>query len=584
MTSANLTFAKVVANPTSMGWSQVYSAGKLFSAISLEKGQETEEKDYLNILGKEILNTLEQEFFTLETKDQESIRKAVLSTSQKIPEEVKVSFVTGAVVGNVLYLFIMGSGKVDIKRGQTLGTLLEAKEEEGKDLKEASGFLQDQDIIILETKAFSDEISESTLLEFLEKPSIDEAAENLAPLVHEKENSLVSSILVSYKEAEEVDEEEAVVAPVSDEAAEEKMEDKKEVEKEEAPSSPSVFPNLKRPNFRRPLRLRGTRNLIVLLIIAVIVVFAISIIFAVKKQENDKLIAAFNYVYPAAEKKYNEGESLVDLNQALARDSFLEAKKILDDSKDKFPKDSSQQKQIEGLSTKVDSALKDTAKASEKEAKEVSKSESPYLSAILDTKALSFAKDEKNVYYVTSNGLFSLANGSKSEKSLVENNDDWTSVGGLATYNTNLYVVEKSDNQILKFVNTGSAYEKTGYFPTSVKVDFSKAVSATIDNNIYVLFSDGTVSKYFKGVRVDFSIKGLDKSLSNPTRVYSNADFDNIYILDKGNSRIVVIDKTGSFKAQYRSKVISNAVDFDVLEADKKIYILSGGKIYEIEI
>src|SRR3989338_2258256 len=155
MTKSNLSFAKIVANPSALGWSQVYSAGKLFAAISLEKSEEGQEKDYLNILGKEILNTLEQEFFTLETKDQESIRKAVLSTSQKIPEEVKVSFVTGAVVGNVLYLFIMGSGKVDIKRGQTLGTLLEAKEEEGKDLKEASGFLQDQDIIILETKAFS---------------------------------------------------------------------------------------------------------------------------------------------------------------------------------------------------------------------------------------------------------------------------------------------------------------------------------------------------------------------------------------------------------------------------------------------
>lgn len=579
MTSSNLSFAKIVANPTHLGWSQVYSAGKLFAVISLEKSAETDEKDYLNVLGKEILNTLEQEFFTLETKDQESIRKAVLSTSQKIPEDVKVSFVSGAVVGNVLYLFILGSGKVDIKRGQTLGTLLEANEEEDKELKEASGFLQDQDIIILETKAFSDEISQSSLLEFLEKPSIEETSENLAPLVHEKENPLVSSILVSYKEGEEKEDEAVVEAVVEDKENEEQ---KEEVEPAGEPSS--VFPKLARPGFRRPLKLRGTRNLIVLLIIVVIVIFAASIIFAVKKQENDKLIAAFNSVYPAAEKKYSEGESLLDLNQALARDSFLEAKKILDNSKGEFPKDSSQGQQIETLSAKINSALKDTAKASEKEAKEVGKGESFYLSTVLDTKALSFTKDEKQVYYITSAGLFSLPNGSESEKSLVKNSDDWTSIGGLATYNTNLYVVEKSDNQILKFVNTGSKYEKTGYFPTSVKIDFSKAVSATIDNNIYVLFSDGGVSKYFKGAQVDFSIKGLDKSLKNPVRIYSNAGFDNIYILDKGNSRIVVIDKTGSFKAQYLSKVISSAVDFEVLEKDKKIYILSDGKIYKIDL
>jgi len=68
MTTSNLSFAKIVANPSALGWSQVYSAGKLFAAISLEKSEEGQEKDYLNVLGKEILSTLEQEFFTLETK------------------------------------------------------------------------------------------------------------------------------------------------------------------------------------------------------------------------------------------------------------------------------------------------------------------------------------------------------------------------------------------------------------------------------------------------------------------------------------------------------------------------------------
>ena len=59
-----MTFAKIVANPSAFSWSQVYSAGKLFAVISLEAQEETLEKDFLNVLGKEILNTLEQEFFT----------------------------------------------------------------------------------------------------------------------------------------------------------------------------------------------------------------------------------------------------------------------------------------------------------------------------------------------------------------------------------------------------------------------------------------------------------------------------------------------------------------------------------------
>ncbi|OGH02868.1 MAG: hypothetical protein A2798_00335 [Candidatus Levybacteria bacterium RIFCSPHIGHO2_01_FULL_37_17] len=585
MTTSNLSFAKIVANPSALGWSQVYSAGKLFAAISLEKSEEGQEKDYLNVLGKEILSTLEQEFFTLETKDQESIRTAVMSTAQKIPAGIKVSFISGAVVGNVLYLYILGSGKVEIKRGQTLGTLLEAKEDEGKELKEASGFLQDKDIVILETKAFADEINESTLLEFLEKPSIEEASENLAPLIHEKENPLVSSILVLYKEGEENKEEEAIVAPLEEQKkAEEQKEEEKQPDEAEARSqtSSSVFPNLRRPTFNRSFRIKGTRNLVILLIIVVLIIFAASVLFAVKKQENDKLIAAFNSVYPAAEKKYNEGESLVDLNSSLARDSFLEAKKILDDGKSTFPSGSSQLKQIEALLSKVNSAIEDSAKANMKEATEVAESESFYLATVKGTKALAFAKDDKNVYYITSTGIFSLPNGSSTEKELVKNDSDWSSVGGLSIYNTSPYVVDKSNDQILKFLNTGSAYQKSEYL--KAEVDFAKAAAITIDNNIYVLHSDGTVSKYFKGEKVDFSLKGLDKPLKGATRIYSSPDFDNIYILDKGNGRIVVVDKTGSFTAQYLSSVLANAVDFEVLEADKKVYILSGEKIYKIDL
>lgn len=63
MADTELTFAKIVGNPTPYGWSQVYSAGKLFAAISLERKEDTTEKDYLHVLGKEVLNTLEQEFF-----------------------------------------------------------------------------------------------------------------------------------------------------------------------------------------------------------------------------------------------------------------------------------------------------------------------------------------------------------------------------------------------------------------------------------------------------------------------------------------------------------------------------------------
>jgi len=116
MSESNLTFAKIVANPTAFSWSQVYSAGKLFAVLSLETQEETHEKDYLNVLGKEILDTLEQEFFTLEIKDLESIQQAVLATSGKVPQEITCSFTIGSIVNNILYVYILGNGRVSLKR------------------------------------------------------------------------------------------------------------------------------------------------------------------------------------------------------------------------------------------------------------------------------------------------------------------------------------------------------------------------------------------------------------------------------------------------------------------------------------
>jgi hypothetical protein len=177
-----------------------------------------------------------------------------------------------------------------------------------------------------------------------------------------------------------------------------------------------------------------------------------------------------------------------------------------------------------------------------------------------------------------------LDNDGSNKKTLIKNDNDWQKAGGLSIYFGNIYVLDKKQNQILKFVQTDSGFSKTNYFPKDTTPDFSKAVSLAIDSSVYVLSSNGTVAKYTKGNADNFSLTGLDKPLSNPTGIITNINDNNIYILDDGNSRIVVFDKTGNYKSQYQATIIKGAKDFEVLEKDKKIYILSGGKIYEIDL
>lgn len=576
MALENITFAKIVANPNEYSWSQAYNAGRLFAVLSLENQGETKEKDFLNVLGKEVLDTLEQEFFTLETKDLESIKKAVLETSAKIPEEIVCSFVICAFVNNILYTYILGNGKILLKRNGKLGTLLESAEKKADSLKSASGFLEDGDIIILQTKQFANIISAATLSEFLDNLPPAETAENIAPLVHEKEESGAAAIIINYKSPLGINE--SVVAPEEEEIKEEKPAFTKKLKISD--NLKSFLTKIKLP---KNLEINHSRKVILTVVVVIVIVFAGSVFFAVKKQQDTKIQALFNQIYPEASKKYEEGQGLLDLNQNLARDSFSKAKKLLEEGKDKFGKNSKEEKQILALLAKVNSSLESSSGIKESSAKEVSAGESFYLSAQLKNTAIYFSYDDKNIYGLTSDAVYSLDKEGKNKKQIIKNDRAWEDGVALFPYFGNIYVLDKKQNQILKFVAGSLGFSKVNYF-SDTKPNFSNAVSLAIDSSIYVLSSNGTIDKFTKGKTDSFSISGLDMPFKNPTRIYTNINNDNIYVLDNGNSRIVILDKNGAYKAQYKADIIKTAKDFDVFEKDKKIFVLSSGKIYQIDL
>jgi hypothetical protein len=596
MAESLLTFAKIVANPSAFSWSQVYSAGKLFAVVSLEAEVKNAEKDFLNILGKEVLTTLEQEFFTLETKDLESIKAAVLTTSQKIPEGINCSFVIAALTNNILYLYILGNGRASLKRDGKLGNLIEASDQKSDSLKTASGYLQDNDIIVLQTKQFSEVISAGTLSEFMDDLPPSEIAENLAPLVHEKEEAGAAAIIAHYKVPVAKD----LAEPLQEQEAEPEIEEKTVEDEQNSSESPFYSPTVRRKSDLldkiKPLTslfsklgspqnfgLSHARKIILTIVIIILVVFVGSVFFAINKQQSEKTKSAFQAIYPQALKQYNDGEGLVELNQNLARDSFQQAQQILNGGKDKLPKNSPEEKQVLDLLNKVNAALSASSGVTNTQAKEVPASTSQYLLAETANDGLYFTEDASHIYGLTQTQVYTLNLDGTNKKSIITNSNDWKQPGGLSTYNGNVYVLDKGQNQILKFVSADSGFGKANYF-SATSPDLSKTVSMAIDSSIYILTADGSISKFTKGAADTFTIAGLDAPLTSPTRIYTNLTDNNVYVLDNGNSRIVVFDKSGNYKNQYQAAVLKTAKDFEVLEKDKKIYVLSGDKVYEVDL
>ena len=108
-----------------------------------------------------------------------------------------------------------------------------------------------------------------------------------------------------------------------------------------------------------------------------------------------------------------------------------------------------------------------------------------------------------------------------------------------------------------------------------------------IDGNIYVLFGDGTIKKYFKGVEETFTVSGLPKpyeELGQPTLLSTDSGAAAVYVYDATNKRIVELDTSGVYKRQFALPEEWDVKDMFVSGAAKKLWVLVGNSVYEIAL
>ncbi|MBW6441741.1 hypothetical protein K0B04_02415 [Patescibacteria group bacterium] len=117
--------------------------------------------------------------------------------------------------------------------------------------------------------------------------------------------------------------------------------------------------------------------------------------------------------------------------------------------------------------------------------------------------------------------------------------------------------------------------------------DFVDARSMAIAYSVFVLKRNGELVEYSGGAKTNFSVGGLEKPLSEPVKVIADLDFTNIFVADRGNKSIVVLDSDGNLIQQYRNDDDSLWQDIRgiaVSSDEKTIFVLDSSKIYKIDL
>lgn len=403
--------------------------------------------------------------------------------------------------------------------------------------------------------------------------------------------------LVEAKESEEVEEQ----------TAEPLVQPQQMPEKQEIPATSKKTVNLNLGGFfkqilREITKLRQgemgamsrLRKRVVLAALVILILLAGSVAFAFYSNSSKANNALFSEHLSDATSKYNEAISLMDLNRSKARDLLIAANSDIDQALSIDKKNSEANK----LKTDISSKLKET------EAAGAIKFETL---ADLDSGAVGISTDGKNLILASRSKLYQMPSGSNklSEITSLDNavavsywskgefillddkvvkvdlqtNKVQSVASGISGQDLdiffgNVYVLGK--DQITKLIAIENGYSPSDYL--SSKVNFGTSAHMSIDKSIWVTFGN-KILKFTRGQAENFQVSGIVANSYNFGPIFTNADSDNLYVVDSLNSALLVIDKNGVFKKSYQAAEFAKAVDILVDESAAKMYVAVGNKV-----
>lgn len=642
MKNLSVRFAKLVGTPTNSSWSQIHTFIPEDSEKRFKRGtllvvftfSGFHEESEMAAIGKEIISRLHEEYYgNTDVSAMNCLSRTVKTVSAEFNgENSMVDIVGGVILEDVLYLAISANGQVWIKRGNTVQKVLQGKYLPNE-VTSSSGFIKPNDLLVLGTKQFFSLLPEGVFRASLENGNPDEIVEAITPIVYGKEESsqvaaLVGLVQADNEEAAEITEEAPGPAYIESVATGDQS-----LHENKLLAGLRVIGGLliRTINYLRPILgkinlgkegWQKPKNKRVFLSVALVLVSVfIFSLFMIKKSETDKkLLATYQVTYDEVKRNLDEGRAIADLNPSQSKELLTRAK----DGVQRLTELKIEKIKTEEISRQVDEAIiltvkeyrlsdletffdmglireggkgekismaKDTLLVLDQSAGRVygvdlvKKSGEVVAGSGLPTNLELLTGSGNFAYCLGKEGISRTDLGNRNTEIVLKFDTDWKKINGLKSFLGNLYLLDSGAKNIWRYVATEAGFAaKTGWIQGAKDVAIDEISSFAVDGTIWMVDQNGKIFRFIAGAANLFNPKNLEKPLTGGAIIYSTEEMQNLYILDKGNNRLVIIRKSGEYGGQYLSEELSNIADFVVREDLKKMFLLQGNKIFQVDL
>lgn len=154
---------------------------------------------------------------------------------------------------------------------------------------------------------------------------------------------------------------------------------------------------------------------------------------------------------------------------------------------------------------------------------------------------------------------------------------------GVEVFASSVYVLDGGAEEIWKFARSGNALEeRRRWLESGEELGVSGVVDMDIDGDIWVLSSEGEVSRLRRGYEESYGLSGGPDDLKGVALAVS-PDGERLVILDRENERLVEFNKeTGEYVKQLVGGKIGKMDDVMVM-GDDKLLGLGEGELFYLE-